>query len=473
MTKKLMLVLFLLAALLLAEFMLIESLSGIKQSKEMESILSSFSDVRGVFLLKLLVSGITTMLFIFIIRYIIRKETQHYHRFIQELLKGKSKRRLSLSDPLDDDLITSLNELSKKQHDLSSSNKQTNLELEAILRGLGNGILSLDQNKRVTRFNQVAEKLLHLNPTKTLGYELSEVIHKRGDLEKIKEAITKSDHKDKGVLIELNNREIVMESYSIREGSSITGYSIHLHDVTEANRLSEVRRDFVANVSHELKTPITSIKGFSETLLDHPVDEETRRRFLSIINTEVERMDHLISDLFVLTETEQVEQDDDKKTHFSPYDEIEELMTIIDGLQESYPQVEITWKTDANHRTIFGNPNSFRQMVLNLVVNAMKYSKPEGGLITIEAYNTEKEFIIKVSDQGIGIDPKDQKRIFERFFRVERSRSLDVEGTGLGLAIVKHIVLGFGGTIHVQSTLGEGSRFMVRIPSRDLFGFNM
>lgn len=473
MTKKLMLVLFLLAALLLAEFMLIESLSGIEQSKEMESILSSFSDVRGVFLLKLLVSGITTMLFIFIIRNIIRKETQHYHRFIQELLKGKSKRRLSLSDPLDDDLITSLNEISKKQHDLSSSNKQTNLELEAILRGLGNGILSLDQNKRVTRFNQVAEKLLHLNPTKTLGYELSEVIHKRGDLEKIKEAIIKSDHKDKGVLIELNNREIVMESYSIREGSSITGYSIHLHDVTEANRLSEVRRDFVANVSHELKTPITSIKGFSETLLDHPVDEETRRRFLSIINTEVERMDHLISDLFVLTETEQVEQDDDKKTHFSPYDEIEELMTIIDGLQESYPQVEITWKTDANHRTIFGNPNSFRQMVLNLVVNAMKYSKPEGGLITIEAYNTEKEFILNVSDQGIGIDPKDQKRIFERFFRVERSRSLDVEGTGLGLAIVKHIVLGFGGTIHVQSTLGEGSRFMVGIPSRDLFGFNI
>ncbi len=219
-----------------------------------------------------------------------------------------------------------------------------------------------------------------------------------------------------------------------------------------------MRSEFVANVSHELKTPLTSIKGFSETL--RYVDNfETKNKFLNIIDKEAERLTNLISDILVLSNIENLNRMDNGK--FKPREVIENIIDIVKReADKKQINIEFINEFDGN---IVGSKDKFHQLALNLIENAIKYSNENGNVKIITTSNKEY-FIFKVIDDGIGIPKNDIPRIFERFYRVDKSRS--TRGTGLGLAIVKHIVKLFNGDITVDSEVGVGSSFTVKIKNK-------
>jgi len=236
-----------------------------------------------------------------------------------------------------------------------------------------------------------------------------------------------------------------------------------LNDITNLRRLEGVRRDFVANVSHELKTPLTSIKGFAETLHDGALnDPEGSKKFCRIITKQVDRLQSIIDDLLSLSRIEQ--EADGAHLSFSVcslYDVLENASQCVQH-QASVKDIKIHVECDASY-TAPMNPEQLEQVAVNLMDNAIKYSEP-GTEVRVSVVPRENNWEIKVIDQGSGIPPADIDRIFERFYRVDKARSRKAGGTGLGLAIVKHIVSSHGGRLDVQSKLNEGSTFTVYLP---------
>jgi two-component system phosphate regulon sensor histidine kinase PhoR len=241
------------------------------------------------------------------------------------------------------------------------------------------------------------------------------------------------------------------------------GAVIVLNDVTRYRHLENLRRDFVANVSHELKTPIASIKGFVETLLDgalsHPDDAQ---RFLKIIGSHAERLNNIIEDLLSLSKIEQSEQAANLPLDLAPLRPV--LEAAVYGCQSQAAARHIELSLDCGDAIVAQiNPPLLEQAVINLIDNAVKYSEP-GRQVQIEAQADEQEIALSVRDHGCGIAAEHLPRLFERFYRVDRARSRKLGGTGLGLAIVKHIVQAHAGRVSVESTPGEGSVFCIHLP---------
>jgi two-component system phosphate regulon sensor histidine kinase PhoR len=243
----------------------------------------------------------------------------------------------------------------------------------------------------------------------------------------------------------------------IINGLDYIGTVAVLQDITDIRRLENIRSQFVANVSHELKTPLTSIKGFAETL-KYVKDDENRERFLNIINDEAERLTRLINDILTLSNIEQ--KGDVFKEEFLPNDVIDDVFILMNNLIED-KKIKLEFENN-NTKYLYGSRDGFKQMLINLIENAIKYSE-EGDKVTFRSYNSENKLVIEVEDTGCGIPESEIPRIFERFYRVDKARSRAKGGTGLGLAIVKHIVKNFNGDITVKSVLGKGSNFIVKI----------
>ena len=226
----------------------------------------------------------------------------------------------------------------------------------------------------------------------------------------------------------------------------------------ESKRAEMIRKEFVANVSHELKTPLTSISGFIETLQQGAADDpEIRTRFIDIIAIETSRLKRLIEDLLVLSDIENRKESADVQ-EFSAKEEIEKTVQTLQPIAED-KNVELITGFDEDV-VILGSPDRFRQMMVNLIENAVKYSE-EGGRVWIEARKLDTKVQVTVKDEGIGIAEEHLDRLFERFYRVDKSRSAKAGGTGLGLSIVKHIAALFNAELKVESKVGEGSIFYV------------
>lgn len=251
-----------------------------------------------------------------------------------------------------------------------------------------------------------------------------------------------------------------MCAYLIAYEKSLQGMVIVLHDITQLKKLENLRSEFVANVSHELKTPITSMKGFTETLIDGAKnDEASLDLFLNIILKESNRIQSLVEDLLDLSKIEQnttlekhlIDLSDVAKSSFSVIQPLanEKSIQLIDQIE---PNV-----------TAMADENKISQVIVNLMTNAVNYS-PENRTVTLAVYRENQHPVIEVIDQGIGIGEKEKYRIFERFYRVDKARSRDSGGTGLGLSITKHIIEAYQGNIEVASELGKGSRFKVVLP---------
>ena len=244
---------------------------------------------------------------------------------------------------------------------------------------------------------------------------------------------------------------------------ALVGAVMVLHDVTDIRRLENIRRDFVANVSHELKTPITTIKGFVETLRDGALeDREHAARFLDIIASNGDRLHAIIEDLLSLSRLEQTEQMAGLVRRETVLRHVIDTAMQDCGAKAASRQVTVTTACDPDLQ-LSVNASLIEQAIVNLLDNAINYSKA-GSTIHITASRQSNEVTVCVQDEGIGIPQEHLPRIFERFYRVDKARSRERGGTGLGLAIVKHIAQVHGGQVSVASTLGEGSTFTLRLP---------
>lgn len=230
----------------------------------------------------------------------------------------------------------------------------------------------------------------------------------------------------------------------------------------ESEKAEQIRREFVANVSHELKTPLTSISGFIETLQAGAAeDPEIRSRFIDIIAIETSRLKRLIEDLLVLSDIENKRETEEKE--FDVNDAIERTVEILKPIAEE-KEIRILLELDHDLH-LSGSVDRFRQMMLNLIENAIKYSY-KGQRIWVRALKKGSDIEVSVKDEGIGIAPEHHQRLFERFYRVDKSRSKKVGGTGLGLSIVKHIAVLFGASLRVESQVDQGATFYVTFHSR-------
>ncbi|MGO4547117.1 two-component system histidine kinase PnpS [Paenibacillus sp. 2TAB23] len=342
--------------------------------------------------------------------------------------------------------------------------QQNENQLESVLDNMINGIVMIDRSGKIVLMNRRAEEVLGFSARELVGrhyaeakqqYELSQMIQEGlNSKEHLREEITFYFPEER--LLELNLVPIHPE------GNEFSGVLLVLQDVSAIRRLERMRSEFVANVSHELKTPITAVKGFAETLLGGAVnDEETARSFLQIIYDESDRLNRLIGDILELSKIESRRV----PLVFSPVEVdtfVDKSITLLES-EAARKRIELSVNVEPG-LYVEADEDRLRQIIMNLLSNGINYT-PEGGRVALMVEGIGDDYIrIQISDSGIGIPKKDLPRIFERFYRVDKARSRSSGGTGLGLSIVKHLVELHKGTISVTSAVGVGSTFTIELP---------
>lgn len=351
--------------------------------------------------------------------------------------------------------------------DKMDSIRDKNTKMEAILSSVVNGIIAVDSNENILFINPKAQQMLNIEEGDIVGKHLLEVIRNNKIDEMIKGILENRSLTENEIIINYPSERIFrLYSNAIKHPDSedMIGIIIIIQDVTEIKKLEKMRSEFVANVSHELKTPLTSIKGFVETLKAGAIeDNDTAIRFLNIIDDEADRLNRLISDILSLSELENKKF----KPGLGKINTAEKIMEIMSMLQNQAGKknINLVSNISGNVSKLKGDSDQFKQMLINLIDNAVKYT-PEGGNVEVSAYNDGGNVVIRIKDNGIGIPKEHIPRLFERFYRVDKARSRNVGGTGLGLAIVKHIIMQFGGKIEVNSELGKGTEFILQIPEK-------
>jgi len=341
---------------------------------------------------------------------------------------------------------------------------------EAVLGSMIEGVLAIDARQRVVGMNRAAAELLGVDPHRAVRRPLQDVI-RNPDLRRfaLRAIDCREPVEDDLVLRGVRDRIIRLRGTALRDMSGEGGAVIVLNDVTDVKRLENVRRDFVANVSHELKTPIASIKGFVETLLDGAAEDPAdRRRFLDIVARQADRLASIIEDLLALSRIEQSEEAGNLPR--DPVAIADLLAAVVADCQPRAADRAIRLELSCPDALVAAvNAPLLEQAVINLVDNAIKYSDP-GRTVRLSADEEPAgpaggaAVRIVVQDEGRGIDAEHLPRLFERFYRVDKARSRKLGGTGLGLSIVKHIVQAHDGTVAVQSEPGVGSTFTIRLP---------
>jgi two-component system, OmpR family, phosphate regulon sensor histidine kinase PhoR len=343
-------------------------------------------------------------------------------------------------------------------------------ELEAVLTGMNEAVMVLDKNLVITEINPGASKIVGLPRHGLIGKSLIQVIRNTELHRFVRKVLSTRDLQQCSLVLPVEGKEIHLqvkassiEALVEKENGNITVQRLILvmNDISTLKNLEKIRKDFVANVSHELKTPITSIKGFVETLLDGALeDPEHAGRFLSIIKNQTNRLGNIIDDLLTLSRLEQGREDQGIPfERVSLYSAVKEAVSVTIN-RAAEKNTEITIEMEDRYFT-WGNARLIEQALINLIDNSIKYA-PEKSTVRISAETApDRSIILRVEDNGPGIPKNDQSRIFERFYRVEKARSREMGGTGLGLAIVKHIMLSHGGMVSLESSPGKGSIFQL------------
>jgi two-component system phosphate regulon sensor histidine kinase PhoR len=332
-------------------------------------------------------------------------------------------------------------------------------EQRAILASMSECVIALDGDDRLMLLNPAAEQLLGVALDQVKGKTIQEAVRNPALQRFVGECYADGQAVETEIVFH-GARDRILQAVGAElldsEGNRI-GALVVLNDVTAMRKLENVRRDFVANVSHELKTPITSIRGFVETLRQGIDDPRKTDEFLEIVEKQAGRLQSIIEDLLVLSEIEQT-QIPMQPTSISGV--LQSAIALCQAKAEDN-DVEVTL-TCEDCTEIPGNSRLIEQAITNLLDNAIKYSR--GGRVSVSAERAEGELVIRVADTGCGIEEEHLPRLFERFYRADKARSRNLGGTGLGLAIVKHIVQAHGGRVGVESTPGKGSTFSVFLP---------
>ena len=354
---------------------------------------------------------------------------------------------------------------------LSTKLKATLLEmgnekrkLETIIQNMADGLIAINLEGKIIHANQAACRLLRVPTVDLAGESYDAVIESFGQELALENLLTKCRD---GEVSEKFEKDSVIYSISYEkfkdENANDIGIIVLLKDITQRQKLENMQMDFVANVSHELKTPLTTIKGYTETLMEGYVDdEEMRKEFLGIIDSEADRMSRLVKDLLQLSRL-----DNDQEILNKREINLTDLVTMsarnaLFMASEKGQQLNCLFE-QGDKIFVFADKDRIEQVISNVISNACKYTN-EGGRIDVDVFKKESEAVITVKDNGIGIPKANQQRVFERFFRVDKARSRAMGSTGLGLAISKQIIEGHSGTIELESEENRGTVVTIKLP---------
>jgi len=422
------------------------------------------------FYTKVFISGVIFILLAAIISVFIFQRLTRPIRELQQgavlFAGGQLETRLPVSNTEEIAVLAeSMNNMAEQLDNRIRTIMEQRNERETILSSMAEGVLALDNKDNIVSINRAAAKLLELDSEEAINKSIHEVI-RVADLHDFAGKISgDTDMAEMEISLPgLDERFIQVHGTALKNPSGERiGLVLVLNDISRMKKLENIRRDFVANVSHELKTPITAITGSAETLLDNePENPEDRRRFLKMIARHAERLNILVEDLLALTRLESESAAGVIKM------ETGKIGPVIDAAIQSCHEKILAKniRTDINcDPELQAKINSFQleQATINLIDNAVKYSGPDS-TITIDVEINQDEIVISVKDQGCGIESRHLPRLFERFYRIDKARSREVGGTGLGLAIVKHVALAHNGRVSVESIPGLGSTFRIHIP---------
>ncbi|HIT86884.1 MAG TPA: HAMP domain-containing protein [Candidatus Coprocola pullicola] len=384
-----------------------------------------------------------------------------------EVSQGKYDKKIPVAT---NDQIGSLtktfNKMSVKLNTTIHALETENKKMEAIVNSMINGVVAIDKKNKILMMNDQCYKLFDIKFHYCTGLDFYDIFRNEdiyalletsiAEKRNVVDIVTLKSHFNGDKIL----RVYVTQISCSNEKNDSLGTLLVFQDVTQIKKLEKMRSDFISNVTHELKTPLTSIMGFTDTLRSGAIhDSDAAEHFLEIIDIETHRLYRLIQDILSLSEIETRKEDTNRQ-----YESIENILQYVEGLLR--PQAEEKGlQLNMNIEPIppyFCNRDKISQMFINLIENAIKYT--EKGSITVSCKNQGDCFLFQVKDTGIGIPQESIERIFERFYRVDKGRSRKAGGTGLGLSIVKHIMLLYGGKVSVESKEGEGTTFTITMP---------
>ncbi|WP_047981618.1 two-component system histidine kinase PnpS [Ornithinibacillus contaminans] len=426
-----------------------------------------FSQFMSNYIILVLVLLTEYIILMMIVHYVFDKYVKPIQKAtntLDELVKGNFRARMyhpatgSMAA-----LLMKINSLARSLSELSIHEKMQAEQLSTVIENIQSGLVLIDEKGYIHLVNKKFLSIFGKAERDYVGYLYYDVLENEKIHKTIQQTFLYEENVKHSVSVANETKQYfeVIGAPIFDERNLLKGAVLVLYDITELKKLEAMRKDFVANVSHELKTPITSIRGFSETLLDDDLqDIDTARQFLGIINEESKRLQVLIEDLLTLSKLEK----EDSSLSLVPVKVsllLEEVLPIVRH-QAEQSGVELQVEAE-NDLTITADQNGVKQVIINLLANAINYT-PEHGRVTLRVVEEKDKIHLTVQDTGIGIPKEAQTRIFERFYRVDKARSRNTGGTGLGLAIVKHIVELHKGNITVESELGKGTSFHVFFP---------
>ena len=360
------------------------------------------------------------------------------------------------------DLARSLNQMadiSSQRFDIIKTERD---QLSTILKSMNEGVITVTSEGLITHVNAAACRMLRTSGERCLGQALKDI----DGSDNLDQAFRQCQQQQTSVerIIQLDgytfSRHYRLHVTLLKQSHRADAILV-LQDITAVQRIDKMRADFVANASHELKTPITAIRGFAETLIeDDTIDHAIQQRFMRKIHGQSIRLSALVSDLLALSRLES--NDEAYNTQVDLQRVVQRVCANLQAVAQTQ-QVTLELQTKDGPVTLLGDDNALGQMATNLIDNAIKYTAAKG-TVTVALTVTEGLAVLAVKDNGLGIDESDQERIFERFYRVDKARSQSLGGTGLGLAIVKHIVQSHKGRLQLKSKLNQGSTFTITIP---------
>ena len=373
--------------------------------------------------------------------------------------KLKTKKKTDI-DNIEDVLGLMTTELKEKLSEVSTQKNQ----IETILLHMTDGIIAFNRQGEVILINPAAKKFLSIRPED----ETFDDIFKKYDVSINMEKIIYLENwtsTEQRIKVDDSYVNVFFAPFK-NDTERPDGVIAVIQDITEHVKLDNMQKELVADVSHELKTPITSIMGYADTLLEGEYDKETEKKFLNVIATEARRMARLVTDLLTLSRYDNNNQSVTKES-FNLGDLVKKCQDKL-GIEIKKKNHTVNCFVTADVPPVYANKDDVERVVLNILSNSIKYT-PDGGEIKIYVGFVYNDAYIKVFDNGIGIPEEDLGRIFERFYRVDKARTREMGGTGLGLSIAKEILDKNGGSIDIKSVVGQGTEVVIRIPTKGDF----
>jgi len=442
-------------------------IAAVRASMSTEAI---FQTVHTVQLAIFTVGGVVMLLAVVAGVLVIRRINRplgELRRAAERFAAGELTHRVKLESPQEFvSLAETLNQMAGQLHERILALEAERNERGAMLASMIEGVLAVDDQQRLLELNHVAAELLCADPQTARGRTLQEIVRNPALQELVERVLAEWEPAETEIVLFDAGERFLQAHGSVLRGAAGEGIGVLvvLHDVTRLRKLEQMRRDFAANVSHELKTPVTAIKGFVETLLDGALQKpDDARRFLHIVSAQADRLGAIIEDLLELAHIEQQREREQIVLQPGRLKDVLEAALEACRFQASEKDVRLALDCPEDLRVEM-DANLLERAVLNLLDNAVKYS-PAGETVEVAVERREQELVVEVRDRGCGIAREHLPRIFERFYRVDKARSRKLGGTGLGLAIVKHIAQAHRGRATVESTPGTGSTFAIHLPA--------